>query len=236
MLITSLRKPGNRRSENDTTSGVAPASASPVTFNPLSAKPKISDQEFVYPGKPVLSNLPSIKNVVETPIVNTTMVTTIPESEGQQRVKASNEPVAPQITEVPAIEPAPVDEPVVEPIVVKQENFEDCWKQMVDEMLSHNAILSYTLNKYIPKYENDTIIVELSNPFQSEELQKRIRSLVEYWRCHFKLNLDDIEVKVVEDLNRSEAILNTDDQFRKMKEDNPELLDFLSVMQMRIKD
>ena len=104
-----------------------------------------------------------------------------------------------------------------------------------------DAVVNCLKNIYDPEipvniYDNDVITIEVKNKIQEEELDKRRRVILEYWRNHFQLNVDDLEIVVNEDKVTSTAILSADEQFQKMKEQNPELLDFLNALNFRMKD
>ena len=85
------------------------------------------------------------------------------------------------------------------------ENFTECWKQMVDSI------------------------------FQKNQLEMSKRAMLEYWRNHFHLNVDDIEF-VIREHERKKVIYTSEDKVNNMLEQNPELKDFLQVLNFRIKD
>ncbi|MCQ2285097.1 MAG: hypothetical protein MJZ57_09375 [Bacteroidales bacterium] len=223
MRTTSSKKPGNRRSENNPVSGPAPASAPSVAVSPMSATPKISSQVFNYPGRPQLNKIPSIKDIVDPAVPTAPVVAAEPQP-------ASDAP-APQV-------PADVEPPAAAeaPQQSKEEVFLDCWSQLVDELFVKTPTLYFTMKRTEPTYDNDVITIEVKNKIQEEELDKRRRVILEYWRNHFQLNVDDLEIVVNEDKVTSTAILSADEQFQKMKEQNPELLDFLNALNFRMKD
>lgn len=225
MRTTSSRKPGNRRSVDNPASGQAPAMSPSTTSQMFDKAPTISNQPFNNPGRPVIDEMPSIKNVMGTPQ---------PTQSASPAVDTAKEgPV------VPATEPtaAPVEETpsMLEP-VEEEENFEKCWQQTVENLFHATASTCLMLQRDIPKYENDVITIEVRNQVVGEELERRKRAILEYWRNHFKLNVDDFEVVVNEDMKVGSAILTPEDQFKKMKEQNSQLLGFLNAMNFRMSE
>ena len=102
-------------------------------------------------------------------------------------------------------------------------------------MLRNVASAIDTKKKTVPAFENGVLTVEVSNNIQEEELEQRKRAVLEYWRTHFKMDLDDFEIVLNENKVTETAILTSDEQFQRMKEQNPELLEFLDVLKFRMK-
>ncbi|MBR6334157.1 MAG: hypothetical protein IKR77_07205 [Bacteroidales bacterium] len=176
--------------------------------------------------------MPSIKNLV---------------GRGGEHVtsSANTQPaeVAAPSVESPAQEvPAETAPPVVEAVTpeeteepAKEESLEGNWNEVVDALFTNLPILYYTLKKTVPAFENGVLTVEVSNNIQEEELEQRKRAVLEYWRTHFKMDLDDFEIVLNENKVTETAILTSDEQFQRMKEQNPELLEFLDVLKFRMK-
>ena len=61
------------------------------------------------------------------------------------------------------------------------------------------------------------------------------RAMLEFWRNHFQLNVDDIEF-VIREHERKKVIYTSEDKVNNMLEQNPALKDFLQVLNFRIKD
>ena len=115
------------------------------------------------------------------------------------------------------------------------ENFTECWKQMVDSIFQKKPAFYHQLYDYLPGYENDVISVDVENDFQKNQLEMSKRAMLEYWRNHFHLNVDDIEF-VIREHERKKVIYTSEDKVNNMLEQNPELKDFLQVLNFRIKD
>ena len=115
------------------------------------------------------------------------------------------------------------------------ETFEECWQKMVDVIFQKKQAFYHQLRDYLPRYENDVIYVDVENDFQKNQLEMSKRAMLEYWRNQFKLNVDEIEF-VIHEHEKKKVIYTSEDKVNNMLEQNPELKDFLQVLNFRIKD
>ena len=115
------------------------------------------------------------------------------------------------------------------------ETFEECWQKMVDSIFMKKPAFYHQLRDYLPRYENDIITVDVENDFQKNQLEMSKRAMLEFWRNQFQLNVDDIEF-VIHEHERKKVIYTSEDKVENMLEQNPELKDFLQVLNFRIKD
>lgn len=115
------------------------------------------------------------------------------------------------------------------------ENFEDCWVKMVDAIFKKKPAFYHQLRDYIPRYENDVIYVDVENDFQKNQLEMSKRAMLEFWRDQFKLNVNEMEF-VIHEHEKKKVIYTSEDKVENMLEQNPELKDFLQVLNFRIKD
>lgn len=115
------------------------------------------------------------------------------------------------------------------------ETFEGCWNQMVDVIFQKKPAFYHQLRDYLPRYENDIIYVDVENDFQKNQLEMSKRAMLEYWRNTFKLNVNEIEF-VIHEHEKKKVIYTSEDKVNNMLEQNPELKDFLQVLNFRIKD
>ena len=126
---------------------------------------------------------------------------------------------------------APVDAPPKE-----DDEFTRCWKQLFETMFKKNHLIYYSLKDEVPRYENDTIFIEVKNNIQKEQFEMNKRAIAEYWRNHFKLNIDDIVIEANEHKEIKKVIINSEDKLNNMIEQNAELPEFLRILKLRIKE
>jgi hypothetical protein len=115
------------------------------------------------------------------------------------------------------------------------ESFEECWTRMVDAIFQKKPAFYHQLRDYPPRYENDIIYVDVENDFQKNQLEMSKRAMLEFWRNNFQLNVNDIEF-VIHEHEKKKVIYTSEDKVNNMLEQNPELKDFLQVLNFRIKD
>ncbi len=249
---------GNRRSENNP-EGAGSAAGDP-TARIAPAEPQRSSQGLQFTGFTPIQPLPSIKEVTaqtqtivqqiqtpQPPIVEMQNVAT-PQSAPAETV--SQTVVEPQNVASPQPESVETPQPPIvgtqnvasqQPETVENvttpvtETFEECWDKMVDVIFQKKPAFYHQLRDYLPRYENDIIYVDVENDFQKNQLEMSKRAMLEYWRNQFKLNVNDIEF-VIHEHERKKVIYTSEDKVENMLEQNPELKDFLQVLNFRIKD
>ena len=250
---------GNRRSDN-IPEGAGGSAAGDATVRIAPAEPQISTQGLQFSGFSPIKPLPSIKEVVaqtqtltqqptatapaekldaaaeksEATEADETVIDQTPPTDSQEE-----NPVLPQLEENQAqleVVSEPISEPISEaPSETQPEDFAECWKQMVDSIFQKKPAFYHQLYDYLPGYENDTITVDVENDFQKNQLEMSKRAILEFWRNHFQLNVDDIEF-VIREHERKKVIYTSEDKVNNMLEQNPSLKDFLQVLNFRIKD
>ena len=245
---------GNRRSDN-IPEGAGGSAEGNTPERRMASEPQISSQGLQFSGFAPIKPLPSIKEVVaqtqtltqqatapapaEKPAAavekreETEAVETVIEQTPQMDAQGEN-PVQSQLEEKQG-QTEEVSEPVCETPAETQEDFAECWKQMVDSIFQKKPAFYHQLYDYLPGYENDVISVDVENDFQKNQLEMSKRAMVEYWRNHFKLNVNEIEF-VIREHEKKKVIYTSEDKVENMLEQNPELKDFLQVLNFRIKD
>ncbi len=106
---------------------------------------------------------------------------------------------------------------------------------MVDAIFQKKPAFYHQLRDYLPRYEDDVIYVEVENDFQKNQLEMSKRAMLEFWRAHYQLNVNEMEF-VIHEHERKKVIYTSEDKVNNMLEQNPELKDFLQVLNFRIKD
>ncbi len=106
---------------------------------------------------------------------------------------------------------------------------------MVDSVFQKKPAFYHQLRDYLPRFEDEIIYVDVENEFQKNQLEMSKRAMLEFWRNHFTLNVNDVEF-VIQEHERKKVIYTSEDKVNNMLEQNPELKDFLQVLNFRIKD
>ncbi len=235
MPITSIKKRGNRRSVNNPEGGTASTTETDTEAVTRSDKPQVSSQIFVNPGPPPIRNIPSIKEVLEPRAQRPAQNPEPAQEVKQEPVETPNEEpaIVPKLEDTIPEEPKPKDAVAAE---TQNEDFETCWRTMFEEIFSSVHMIYHPLKDQVPAFEDGIIKVEVLNDFQKEQYEMRKRAILEYWRSHFKINVDDIEIVINDNMETKKIIYSAEDKVENMMEQNPKLADFLRELNFRIRD
>jgi len=118
----------------------------------------------------------------------------------------------------------------------KGEDFATCWHQLFETLFSDKHLIYYSLKDETPRYEDDVIYIEVKNSIQKDLIETSKTAILEYWRNHYTLNVDDLEVTANEQKESKKVIVNSEDKMRNMVEQNGQLVDFLNILKFNIKD
>lgn len=116
------------------------------------------------------------------------------------------------------------------------EDFATCWRTLFEELFASTPMIYHPLKDKIPVLEDGVIKVEVLNDFQKDQYEMRKRAVLEYWRNHFTINVDDMEIITNEHLEMKKMIYSSDDKMQNLAEQNSEFHDFLRELNFRIKD
>jgi len=130
------------------------------------------------------------------------------------------------------IQPTTDQAPATQPA----EDFATCWTQLFTELFTNDALIYHSLKGEIPDFENNIIKITVKNGIQKEEFETRQKAILEYWRNHFSINVDDIEIIVNEHKETKEVIINSEDRMRHMMKQNENLAEFLNILDFKIKE
>lgn len=107
---------------------------------------------------------------------------------------------------------------------------------MFKELFTNDPLIFHTLKDEIPDFQNSIITITVKNGIQKEEFETRQKAILEYWRNHFSINVDDITIIVDENKETKEVIINSEDRLRHMMGQNSNLAEFLNILDFKIKD
>lgn len=116
------------------------------------------------------------------------------------------------------------------------EQFADLWKQLFKDLFEKKPMLYFPLKDTIPNYQDHIIHVEVLNDFQKDEYERMKRDIIEYWHNHFDLVVDDIVISMNKNIEIKKVIYSAEDKFRELEGQNPQLRDFLNIINFKIKD
>ena len=153
-----------------------------------------------------------------------------------------DEPVT-EGTEAPANLPQEADE-VVEPTVKRPpadpdadpETFQQFWETMVDALFADMPTLHEPLKHYHPVRKENILIIPVKNDIQENAFAPRKHQVLAYLRQNWDETLDDIEVKLDISMETKKYILDDNDKLNALREQNPDIADFIKSLNLRIKN
>ena len=116
------------------------------------------------------------------------------------------------------------------------EDFATCWRTLFEDVFSATPMIYHSLKDKIPTLADGVIRIEVMNDFQKDQYEMRKRAVLEYWRNHFTINVDDIEIVTNEHLETKKMIYSSEDKMQNLAEQNSAFPDFLRELNFRIKD
>lgn len=117
------------------------------------------------------------------------------------------------------------------------ERFVNAWNTMFELLFREIATIYYPLKGVVPSIENNIIHVKVKNEMMKDNFESRIRLALEYLRNNFDQRVDDIQVEVeVNPAQTSKLIYDTQDKMNDLNKENPELPEFLKILNLSAKD
>ena len=191
------------------------------------------------------STPPAPTQPVETPLEVVTAAPAVIEPEPEPTVATEpvgNEPVT-EVEEAPANLPQEADE-AVEPTVKRPpadpdadpETFQQFWETMVDALFTDMPTLHEPLKHYHPMRKENILIIPVKNDIQENAFAPRKHQVLAYLRQNWDETLDDIEVKLDISMETKKYILDDNDKLNALREQNPDIADFIKSLNLRIKN
>ena len=117
------------------------------------------------------------------------------------------------------------------------EKFKEAWGTMFELLFREIATIYYPLKGMVPTIEQNIIRVKVKNESMKENFESRIRLALEYLRNNYDPRIDDIQVEVdVQTETVNKVIYDTQDKMNDLKKENPDLPDFLKILNLSAKD
>ena len=115
-------------------------------------------------------------------------------------------------------------------------NFNDSWRTMFGNVFSSVPTIYIPLKESLPEIENNIIKVTVKNDIQKEHFEAKTREVLEFLRTHFDEKIEDVIVVTNEQLETKKIIYDVKEKLQNFKEQNPEIEDFIQILDLKIKD
>jgi len=117
------------------------------------------------------------------------------------------------------------------------EKFKDAWGTMFELLFREIATIYYPLKGMVPTIQQNVIQVKVKNEMMKENFESRIRLALEYLRNNYDPRIDNINVEVdAQTEATAKVIYDTQDKMNDLRSQNPDLPDFLKILNLSAKD
>jgi len=117
-----------------------------------------------------------------------------------------------------------------------QNNFNESWRTMFNHVFASVPTIYIPLKESLPEIENNIIKVIVKNDIQKEHFEAKTREVLEFLRTHFDEKIEDVIVETNEQLETKKIIYDVKEKLQNFKEQNPEIEDFMQILDLKIKD
>ena len=107
---------------------------------------------------------------------------------------------------------------------------------MVESIFADMPTLHEPLKHYHPERKENILIVPVKNEIQENDFALRKLQVLRYLRENWDETLDDIEVKLDISMETKKFILDDNDKLNALREQNPDIADFIRSLNLRIKN
>lgn len=163
------------------------------------------------------------------PLVNNTVA----DETDSASLGSRNEITEAEVTAVPS-EPT-VARPPADPDE-NPEAFQTFWETMADAVFADVPTLHEPIKHYHPVRKGNILIIPVKNDIQENAFAPLKHQVLRYLRDNWDGTLDDIEVKLDISMETKKFILDDNDKLNALREQNPDIADFIKSLNLRIKN
>lgn len=116
------------------------------------------------------------------------------------------------------------------------EAFQTFWETMADAIFADIPTLHEPIKHYHPVRKENILIIPVKNDIQENAFAPRKHQVLRYLRDNWDETLDDIEVKLDINMETKKFILDDNDKLNALREQNPDIADFIKSLNLRIKN
>ena len=115
-------------------------------------------------------------------------------------------------------------------------DFPTHWRTLFNQVFASVPTIYIPLKESLPEIENNIIKVTVKNDIQKEHFEAKTREVLEFLRTHFDEKIEDVIVETNEQLETKKIIYDVKEKLQNFKEQNPEIEDFMQILDLKIKD
>lgn len=181
--------------------------------------------------------MPQPMPVPSTPQPQQPVVTPQPQ---QPEVQPVQPPVT-QLTPQPTTpQPQPQGTTVMPSFPVGSEKYNEaflaCWNEMIDIVFEDVQTLKIPLHNYPVEVSENVARVILRNDFQMDDFSMKKNVVLQYIRSHFDERINDVIPEMDTVSEAKKYILDEKDKLEVLRQENPDIVDFMQTLNLRLKN
>lgn len=106
---------------------------------------------------------------------------------------------------------------------------------MIDIVFDKVPTLQAPIKHYTAEIKDFVIHIALKNDFQQDDFAAKKNEVLQYIRNNFDERINDVETTMAKEDDVQKYILDDDDKITELKQQNPDLGDFIKTLNLRIK-
>ncbi len=214
-------------SETSQTSETTPSTPQPETVEPLDNNQDTSNSQQVPEDEPAAeTNQPALATESESS-------DEVPSIESTQNPDIVPEPAednsdTPTTTEIADNSPSDANKSFTIELLMEH------WTPMVQAVFSQIPTIYASLLHYAPTIEQNIINIVLKNERQETDFQGKKHEVLAYLRANCCEAIEDIVLTIDINMETKKFILDDNDKYEELRRQNPDITDFIKILNLRI--
>lgn len=182
-----------------------------------------------------------------TPQVSVAPQQPLPPTQPTENQSATTQPTPPPTTSTPPSAPQQTTEQsqgkegsVITSFPVGSEKYNEaflaCWNEMIDIVFDDVQTLKVPLHNYPVEVNDNVARVILRNQFQMDDFAMKKNAVLQYLRSHFDERINDVIPEMDTTSEAKKYILDEKDKLEVLRQENPDIVDFMQTLNLRLKN
>lgn len=116
------------------------------------------------------------------------------------------------------------------------EAFLACWNEMIEVVFDDVQTLKTPLHDYPVEVIDNVVRVILRNQFQMDDFAIKKNAVLQYLRSHFDERINDVVPEMDTVTESKKYILDEKDKLAALRQENPDIMDFIQILNLRLKN
>lgn len=122
------------------------------------------------------------------------------------------------------------------PLSPEEQRLQTAWFAMLDSIFADDPLVLYPLKQHLPIIENGTLTIPVKNSMQIDRLKQKGEQILKFMQTQYDANIAEVKPLLETNLESQKAIFDNKDKLQHFHEENKEFGDFLSILNLAIKE